>query len=742
MLRDRAEVLQTELQMRAASFSELAVAPYIAQLELLKTFMSQTAAREAKALVSAKKTLSAVDDFKDALSVARLHRVLTRPPDGSNNNSNNNNCNGGSESGEMRTLARTPWATARAAFEASLADAVETVTPRTAVCEVDVPLSALASPAAAVELGTAELCGVAFVCRVRRGCSCGTAPLLLQTNPQSSASSASASASASASVSAIECASASASVSESVAAAVEGADASRALALCACAIVGEIEARTASDAIALRYNECAARVKAVAELIDTGDDADDGEDGSGRACSSASVTKDVVFGTVCAEFALVNPPDAAATAAAAAGAAAVAAVNQAFPKCNVLLTDPNKRVAGVALAKYADLSSAYGHSGDGTASAVRVRCAIAFPDVFHQARALQLCVDAMAVEFVAAQQALAQGSAAAEMALAGSRRETQKMRIRVEMMEEMQQFVRSEETTRKALMNFLNAHVEIVQRDGGYFLRCTCTSSRCQTWGSPHSSAVHINVEPSATVLLKLQEIARECVIADARKALDELKMTSDVIMIAHLRSRIFTLVIRPDDENAPSNAAHFRTAAAQTRLCQLIHKCYAPPNQFASTLPFITMSKECSTRPITVPVGDLLYGENSLLSTTAASDPDIVIEHVYPSGTVLMCARAVPNFQVVKQSGSANTNNTNLEGCDNPTGTSDTPWFIVIEACAAKLLPGGAVPVGRVMSCVEAQTPATEDFGDAPFTPFNSEWTRTYCHGVTSIAFAKFWSR
>ena len=405
-LRKRAEALQTELQARAASFSELAVAPYTAQLELLKTFMTQTAARETKALANAHKTLGSIDNFKDALSIARLHRILFRPPGPEPGD-------GADGASEPRSLAYTPWATARAAFEAALTDAVETVTPRTAVCEVEVPLSALASSAAAVELGTAELCGVAFVCRVRRGCSCGAAPLVL---------------------------------------AVEGSDASCALAPCTCAIVGEVEARTASDALAARYNECAARAKAVAELIDT-EDADDNDDDDARENGAAAVarngsdSKDTVFGTVHVEFAVAGAAD------------------QATYKCNVMLTDPNKRVTSVALAKHAELMG-------GSIANVRVRCTVAFPDLFHQARALQLSTDALSHDFAAAQRALAQGSAAAAAELASSVQQADELRRKFDAFVDLQRFAKSDDVFNKELLDAFNKHVAHVLESGGYPIIC------------------------------------------------------------------------------------------------------------------------------------------------------------------------------------------------------------------------------------------------------------------------------
>ena len=47
--------------------------------------------------------------------------------------------------------------------------------------------------------------------------------------------------------------------------------------------------------------------------------------------------------------------------------------------------------------------------------------------------------------------------------------------------------------------------------------------------------------------------------------------------------------------------------------------------------------------------------------------------------------------------------------------GSPDTPWFIVFKPCPVSLLHG-AVPVGRVMSCVDGIMPAAHDSGNKPF--------------------------
>ena len=131
----------------------------------------------------------------DAPSITRLGRLLASRPvwpftsaTASASVSADLNDSKPNEQVIMNTLADTPWAAARAAFEAATTDATAGLVPREVTCEADVPLADLLSASDGngfvAEIGTVELCGVRFTCTVRRGCGCGASPLLLSQQAQ------------------------------------------------------------------------------------------------------------------------------------------------------------------------------------------------------------------------------------------------------------------------------------------------------------------------------------------------------------------------------------------------------------------------------------------------------------------------------------------------------------------------------------------------------------------------------
>lgn len=142
-------------------------------------------------------------------------------------------------------------------------------------------------------------------------------------------------------------------------------------------------------------------------------------------------------------------------------------------------------------------------------------------------------------------------------------------------------------------------------------------------------------------------------------------------------------MVIRLDDQRFPCNSAHFRVAAHQKSLANMLHTCFVPPGECtAASLPFVTLSNRlsiqnnpCATAPLSLPGSDTVYGEYT--ESTPGADPADVAEF-YPVGTVLMCPASV---------------------APEVHASSLTPWFIVFKPCPVSLLRG-AVPVGRVISC------------------------------------------
>ena len=156
-------------------------------------------------------------------------------------------------------------------------------------------------------------------------------------------------------------------------------------------------------------------------------------------------------------------------------------------------------------------------------------------------------------------------------------------------------------------------------------------------------------------------------------------------------------MVIRLDDKRFPHNAAHFRVAAQSEALGDSFHHCFVPLGQSPYTrLPFVTLhhrdcGPSCAKSPITLPEADIVYGEYTAPAASA--------NMTYPVGTVLMYPR-----EIVPREKS-------IEGY----GACDSPWFIVFKPCDATLLRG-AVPVGRVMSCVEGDDASTSDNSAQPF--------------------------
>lgn len=88
--------------------------------------------------------------------------------------------------------------------------------------------------------------------------------------------------------------------------------------------------------------------------------------------------------------------------------------------------------------------------------------------------------------------------------------------------------------------------------------------------------------------------------------------------------------------------------------------------------------------RTLSLPNSDIVYGEYTNPAAVGAET-----DTVYPVGTVL----TYPCSVIPKKS------------VDNQD-SGDTPWFIVFKPCP-KILLGGAVPVGRIMSFVPGRKPA-----------------------------------
>lgn len=176
--------------------------------------------------------------------------------------------------------------------------------------------------------------------------------------------------------------------------------------------------------------------------------------------------------------------------------------------------------------------------------------------------------------------------------------------------------------------------------------------------------------------------------------------MTSDILLNMffpvqdYWNGHSYNVRIRLDDSNLPSHTVDFRLALANDKNTFFLHRCFLPPGQSASKLPVVTLfrwNKEepCATAPLVLPQTDLVYGEYTAPAASASI--------TYPAGTVL----AYPRTTVF------------------PTKVKYTRplFFIVYKPCAASVMRG-AVPIGRVMSCVAVRDDATppRDSGNEPF--------------------------
>mgnify|MGYP001152101549 CR=1 FL=1 len=733
-LHTRTEAKLTTLSATAEQYASHARAPLSALAKQLRLFLSQRTKQELEVLARTQNTLASMTGATDAPSITRLGRLLaSRPvwPFTSATASASVNADlDGSEPNEQaitNTLADTPWAAARAAFEAATTDATAGLVPREVTCAADVPLADLLSASSGdgfvAEIGTVELCGVRFTCTVRRGCGCGASPLLLsqQAQLQDSEDGAITGASVEGTPSS---ANADAGSSPTTSA--------TALPLCRCALVGEVTATIVSTSLAASYDACGRRAKAVAELIET-EDSDDVDDGTNNQIKANDTGKNITatadsvdcgvddsgntceFGTVRATFTVLRNNDSKSSGGAQSGdnntdnSGLVAAM---------LLTDVDKRTVAVVLAQLTDAQAA-ATASMGAKWCVRV--AVAFPDVFHEKRALHMLAEAVPVDWILRTDTKAVESAAAEAAAVAAAKAAAEAVARAaaeaaaKAAAEAAEKAAAEAAAKAAaeaeaaanakwLSNdweaVFDSHIACSLEECGYPRRQAKVASRYYT---PSPAPVRDHGVPPPAALTQLQTKARDRILAYARQELGNGHMTSDVVMSVKLWDAnnttsygVHRMVIRLDDKRFPHNAAHFRTAAQSYALGRGLHQCFVPSGQSPDTrLPFVSLhyvqhGPSCAKSPITLPETDIVYGEY----TAPAASANVT----YPVGTVLMYPREVVPRE---------------KTCG--FGTYDSPWFIVFKPCAATLLRG-AVPVGRVMSCVTGGTASTSDNSAQPF--------------------------
>mgnify|MGYP001079839074 CR=1 FL=1 len=239
---------------------------------------------------------------------------------------------------------------------------------------------------------------------------------------------------------------------------------------------------------------------------------------------------------------------------------------------------------------------------------------------------------------------------------------------------------------------------------------------------------------PSAAALSLLQARARESVLAHATGKRFAADAGCDVVMqlssynAETQRHDGYRMVIQLDDARFPGGAAYFRTAAVSNALGTYLHRCLvAAPSSAASeppsadaTLPYVALYSgrpevSCASFSLALPESDIVYGEYTAPAVDAATGAGATL----PTGTVLMYPRSVVPP-------------------DAPIGSFDIPVFIVFRPCAARLLRG-AVPIGRVMSCLPDDTladvaeAAAQAGCDQPFDAivlrcFEAAWEASKC--------------
>ena len=255
--------------------------------------------------------------------------------------------------------------------------------------------------------------------------------------------------------------------------------------------------------------------------------------------------------------------------------------------------------------------------------------------------------------------------------------------------------------------------------ESGYPLRVNC-------WGVISPATEWNHTAPSAAALALLQARARARIMICAAAMVGAQHVKADVVFRAEVYDPQrawhvgYMMVVKLDDNKLPAHAAHFRAAAKNGALGHMVHRCFALSQNTPAALPYVTLyhpsnDVPCAELPCTLPLGDLVYSENS--------PPPAGM--TYPAGTVLMHPRSViPS--VMTHAG---------------RGTYDTPVFLVFQPCAASLLPG-AVPVGRVISCVKGKNVAERsDITNIEASPFDATVTACFEAHSKSVSCSKEFS-
>ena len=597
----------TTLSATTAQYPSQALAPLSALASQLRLFLSQRTKREQEVLARTQNSLASMTGATDAPSITRLGRLLASRPVWPFSGGVDLDDSGPKEQAIHNTLANTPWVAARAAFEAATTDATAGLVPREVTCEADVPLAALLSASngdgIVAQLGTVELCGVRFTCTVRLGCGCGASPLLLSHQAQLESSEDGAVTDAS-----IEGkpSSANADAGSSLT------SSATALPLCKCALVGEVTATIVSTSLAASYDACKARARAVTKLIDSRDSngTEDGINNDNKAndtdksitataelgnCSNVESGTDCEFGTVRATFTVLRNNDGKSSGGAQSDDNNT---DNSGLVASMLVTDIMKRTAAVVLAQLTDAQAVVTAFMDAKWC---VRASVAFPDVFHEKRAMHLLEEVVPVDWIlrtesAAAEAAAKAvaKAAAKAAANAAAKAAAKAALKAAAVKAADDFAE-----RTALEAALEAPWRSVVQSGNWEAafdsHITCSLNKCGYPGKYIQSATY-GVPPPAALTL-LQTRARERILVYALQELEEEHMTSDMVMKfgfcheSNTGNDRYRMVIRLNDKLFPHNAANFRTAAQSKALGSYFHQRFIPSGLSPGTrLPFVTL--------------------------------------------------------------------------------------------------------------------------------------------------------
>ena len=236
-LQDDVSSKHTVLLDQSKTFAAQAVAPLATVLSQLKLYITQSSITDDKKLATARENLSLITESVAAPSITELSALAAA-----------------SRGWPARVSPQltSEQTTAYEVITDAINDASTAAAPREAVCEADVPLSALMRGALPVELGSVELCGVRFHFRARRGCICAAQPLAANITDSNG---------------------------------VEGVDWREP---CECGLICETTAKPIWKALNSLYKACGTRARAIDRLVFTNDDDDDDDDDNGHDSQNAS----------------------------------------------------------------------------------------------------------------------------------------------------------------------------------------------------------------------------------------------------------------------------------------------------------------------------------------------------------------------------------------------------------------------------------------------------------------------